>query len=156
MFVGVLTFLGANYGWTLFAVPLVFAVLFAFFVTSVALSYVGRARKQRLESVEKGGPRNAWQVAANGGVATLCAVLAALLTRGSTAPSHQAYALLWAFAGAYAAATADTWSTEVGSAFGGVPRSIASFRRVAPGASGGITLAGSAAMIAGSAWIALV
>jgi uncharacterized protein (TIGR00297 family) len=152
----VLTYVGADYGWTLPSVPLVFIVLFAFFFTSVGMSSVGRRRKQQLESVEKGGPRNAWQVVANGGVATLCAVVAALLTRGSTAPSHGAYALLWGFAGAYAAATADTWSTEIGSAFGGVPRSIAGFRPIAPGASGGVTVIGSAAMVAGAAWIALV
>lgn len=151
-----LTFVGATYGWTLLAVPLVFIVLFAFFFTSVGLSSVGRARKQQLENVEKGGPRNARQVAANGGVATLCAVVAALLTRGNTAPSHAAYALLWGFAGAYAAATADTWATEIGSAFGGVPRSIAGFRPLAPGASGGVTFVGSTAMVAGAAWIGLV
>jgi len=133
-----------------------FIVLFAFFITSVALSSVGRKRKQLLTDVEKGGPRNAWQVAANGGVATLCAVAAAVMTRGGTAPSHLAYALMWAFAGAYAAATADTWSTEIGSAFGGAPRSIVGFHPVAAGASGGVTLLGSAAMIAGAAWIGIV
>ena len=136
--------------------PVAFAVLFAFFFTSIALSRVGSARKRRLLDLSKGGPRDAWQVAANGGVATTCATVAALLSRGSGAPSHFAYALFWAYAGAYAAATADTWATEVGSAFGGTPRSIVGFGRVATGLSGGVTIAGTLAMIAGAAWIALV
>jgi uncharacterized protein (TIGR00297 family) len=149
----VLTYAGGRYGWSNVALP--FEVLFAFFITSVGFSYVGRKRKQLLIDIPKGGPRDAWQVAANGGIATLCAALAALLTRGNP-PSHVAYALLWAFAGAYAAATADTWSTEIGSAFGDKPRSIVGFAPVATGISGGVTLLGTFAMLAGAAWIALV
>ena len=148
-----LTYAGGRYGWANVALP--FEVLFAFFVTSVGFSYLGRKRKEQLVDIPKGGPRNAWQVAANGGVATLCAGVAALMTRG-TQPSHTAYALLWAFAGAYAAATADTWSTEIGSAYGGKPRSIVGFAPIAIGLSGGVTLLGSVAMIAGAAWIGFV
>lgn len=133
-----------------------FIVLFAFFFSSIALSRVGVARKRRLTDVPKEGPRDAWQVAANGGVATLCTAAAALISRGTGAPPHIAYAFFWAYAGAYAVATADTWATEIGSAFGGTPRSIVGFRRVAPGMSGGVTLLGTLAMIAGAAWIALV
>jgi uncharacterized protein (TIGR00297 family) len=146
-----LTFAGAWYGWSLLAVPFAFIVLLGFFFTSVALSRLGEARKARLD-IAKGGPRDAWQVAANGGVPTLCTIVAALLTRGSGA-SHVAFAFFWAFAGAYGAATADTWSTEIGSAFGGTPRSIAGWQPLAPGDSGGITLLGTLAMIAGAAWI---
>lgn len=153
--VGLLTVLGALYGWTIFAVPFVLAVLFGFFLTSVALSRVGRARKRLLVDVPKSGPRNALQVLANGGVATLCALAAGALDRGGLV-SQNGYALLWAFVGAYAAATADTWSTEIGSAFGGTPRSIVGFAPVARGLSGGVTLVGSTAMIAGAAWIALI
>jgi uncharacterized protein (TIGR00297 family) len=154
--IGVLTIAGASYGWTLLAVPLALAVLFGFFLSCVGMSSLGRARKRLLVDVPKGGPRDAWQVAANGGVATACAVASALVTGGGDAPPHVAYVLLWGFAGAYAAATADTWSTEIGSAFGGVPRSIAGFRRIAPGLSGGVTPLGSAAMVGGAAWIGLL
>jgi uncharacterized protein (TIGR00297 family) len=149
----VLTYAGGRYGWSNVALP--FEVLFAFFITSVGFSYAGRKRKQLLIDIPKGGPRDAWQVAANGGIATLCAAIAAGVMRGA-APSHDAYALLWAFAGAYAAATADTWSTEIGSAFGGKPRSIVGFAPVAVGISGGVTLLGTFAMLVGAAWIALV
>lgn len=148
--------MGAYYGWTLLGVPIAFAILFGFFFTSVAFSRLGIARKQRLIELPKGGPRDAWQVAANGGVATLCAVAAALLARGSGSPPHAAYALFWAFAGAYAVATADTWATEIGSAFGGTPRSIIGFRSIPAGFSGGVTPLGTLAMLAGAAWIALL
>lgn len=133
------------------AVPFAFIVLFGFFFTSIWLSRAGASRKRTLD-VAKGGPRDAWQVAANGGVATACAVAAGLLTRGHST-SHVAFALFWAFSGAYAAATADTWSTEIGSAFGGTPRAIVGWQRVAPGESGGITPLGTLAMLAGAAWI---
>jgi len=151
--VGAITYVGGRYGWS--NVALAFEVLFAFFITSVGFSSIGRERKQLLVDIPKGGPRNAWQVAANGGIATLCAALAAVLARGGP-PSHAAVALLWAFTGAYAAATADTWSTEIGSAFGGKPRSIVGLAPIATGLSGGVSLVGSIAMVAGAAWIALV
>jgi uncharacterized protein (TIGR00297 family) len=96
-----------------------FVVLLVFFVTASALT-------------RGGGRRRLVQVFANGGVAASCALLT--LVDG-------AFAL--AFAGAVAAAAADTWSTEIGGRSGVVPRSIVTGQRVARGASGGITLAGT-------------
>lgn len=154
--VGALTYLGALLGWTILILPFALAVTFAFFLSSIALSRAGRARKRLLLDVPKGGPRDALQVLANGGVATLCAVSAAVLNRADFTPPPFCFVLLWGFVGAYAAATADTWATELGSAFGGTPRSIVNGRPIAPGLSGGITLLGSAAMLAGAAWIAFV
>lgn len=148
--------MGALYGWTIFIVPFALAVTFAFFLSSVALSRTGRGRKRLLVDVPKGGARDALQVLANGGVATVCAVAAAAINRGEFTPPPFCFVLLWAFAGAYAAATADTWATELGSAFGGTPRSIANGRPMAAGLSGGITVLGSIAMVAGAAWIAFV
>jgi uncharacterized protein (TIGR00297 family) len=151
--VGVVTYLGGRYGWHDAWTAL--AVLFAFFITSVGFSFAGRKRKLLLVDIPKGGPRDVRQVAANGGVATVCAALAWLISRGGE-PGGFAYALFFAFAGAYAAATADTWSTEIGSAYGGRPRSIVGFAPIEAGISGGVTLIGTGAMFAGAAWIALV
>lgn len=123
------------------------AILLAFFVPSVAVSRIGRARKRALVDIGKGGPRDALQVLANGGVATACALGFALT---------QEYGWAWAFAGAYAAATADTWATEIGTLARGRPRSIFGLRPIATGMSGGITVAGTAAEIAGAGWLALV
>jgi uncharacterized membrane protein len=57
--------------------------------------------------------------------------------------------------GALAAATADTWATEIGTLFGGTPRAPLTLRPVPPGTSGGMSAAGTAAMIAGALFIAL-
>jgi uncharacterized protein (TIGR00297 family) len=122
------------------------AILLAFFISSVGLTRVGRARKRRLTDVAKGGPRDALQVLANGGVATAC-ILAAL--GGGNRWSV-------AFAGAYAAATADTWGTEIGTLAAALPRSLFTARTLATGLSGGITAAGTAAEAAGALFIALV
>jgi uncharacterized protein (TIGR00297 family) len=57
-------------------------------------------------------------------------------------------------AGALAASAADTWATEIGTLLAGRPISIISGRRVDPGTSGGISLAGTAAGIIGALFIA--
>ena len=54
--------------------------------------------------------------------------------------------------GAFAAATADTWATEIGG-FSLHPRLITSGRRVPPGVSGGVTLLGFLASALGGMWI---
>jgi uncharacterized protein (TIGR00297 family) len=84
-------------------------------------------------------------VLANGGIAAVCAALA---------PWHPAAAL--AFAGALAAAAADTWSTEVGGRSRQVPLLITTLQPVAPGTSGGVTPLGSAGGIAGAFLVAAV
>ena len=121
-------------------------VLFAFFVPSALLSRLGRARKAALGAVGKHGPRDAWQVIANGGAAALCALLA---MRGSAVFAA-------AFAGAFAAAAGDTWGTEIGTLSQNPPRSILTFRQVEPGLSGGVTLVGTLATLAGAAVVACV
>jgi uncharacterized protein (TIGR00297 family) len=80
-------------------------------------------------------------------VATACAVLFALTHEPRWA---------WAFAGAYAAATADTWATEIGTLARHAPRSILTLRPIPTGLSGGITLPGTLAEIAGALWIGTV
>lgn len=137
--VGTLTYAAGTIALTL--------VLLAFFVSSVVLSRFGRARKRALTDVGKAGPRDAMQVVANGGVATLCAV--------GFAFTHDVRWLL-AFAGGYAAATADTWATELGTLWGKAPRSILTFKPVATGLSGGVTVPGTLAEIAGALWIGVV
>ena len=50
---------------------------------------------------------------------------------------------------------ADTWATEVGTLAGGEPVSIISRKRVPTGTSGGVTVAGTVAAVAGALFIAV-
>ena len=124
------------------------ALLIAFFVVSTALSRLGRAEKAARTAgvVAKGGARDARQVLANGGFFTLAAV-GSLVAPG---------ALPWtaAGAGALAAATADTWGTEVGTLVRQPPRLVTTGRPVAPGTSGAVTTAGTLASVAGALFVA--
>ena len=55
-----------------------------------------------------------------------------------------------AVVGALAAATADTWASEVGTALRGPTRLVTTWARVDPGRSGGVSAAGSAAGLCGA------
>src|SRR5690606_20349729 len=96
----------------------------------------------------KGSRRDAGQVLANGGVAAGAAVVA-----GITGKPEAAFP---AFLGAMAAATSDTWATEIGLLSRRPPRSIVTWRQVRPGLSGGVTPLGLAAAAAGGATIGLI
>ncbi len=88
----------------------------------------------------EGGRRTARQVLANGGVAAAAAL-----------------AGWWvAAAGALAAATADTWATEIGAFSPRPPRLLTTGRPVAPGTSGGVTLLGTVGGLAGAAGLGLL
>jgi uncharacterized protein (TIGR00297 family) len=141
--VGTLTFASGTIGSAL--------LLLAFFISSVALSRAGKKRKRELVDIGKGGARDAWQVLANGGVATACVVAWVVL-------GHSAAASAWfvAFAGAYAAATADTWGTEIGTLAAKPPRSIVTGKPLATGLSGGVSAPGTAAEVAGAVLIAFL
>jgi len=122
-------------------------VLLVFFVSSLGFSRVGRKRKRALFSdVGKTGGRDGTQVLANGGIAAVCALLALWV--------DARYAV--AFAGAFAAATADTWGTEIGALSRAMPRSILTFKPTAVGLSGGVTVAGTLAELAGALTIGAV
>lgn len=116
-------------------------VLLAFFIPSTLLSRIGGDRKRAAMADAKTGPRDGRQVLANGGIAAAC-----LLGGSSRAAA--------AFAGALAAASADTWGTEIGTASREQPRSIVTFEPAAAGMSGGVTALGSVASVAGSACVA--
>ncbi len=71
--------------------------------------------------------------------------------------SSQASVWPWVgFAGALAAANADTWATELGVLSRSAPRSIRNGQKVEPGTSGGVSLLGMAAAAGGALLIALL
>jgi uncharacterized membrane protein len=151
------------------------SVLLVFFLTSILLGRIGRPQKKALIDVGKTGARDGWQVLANGGVATLCICVSGLLAyrygaSGLARGGWTEYPALsftfdsfydpniWmtAFCGAYAAATADTWGTEIGTIAKQMPRSILTFAPIAKGLSGGVTIAGTLAEAAGALFIGVI
>jgi uncharacterized protein (TIGR00297 family) len=126
-------------------------LLVAFFVSSSVLSHWGRARKDaRTQSLlEQGSKRDALQVLANGAAFAIAALGAALF------PELRESVWKPFGAGALAAAAADTWATEIGVLFGREPRSILG-GTVSPGTSGGVTVPGSLAALAGAVFIAAI
>jgi uncharacterized protein (TIGR00297 family) len=123
-------------------------LLLTFFITSSVLSKIGGARKiQAASAYEKGGERDHGQVLANGGMASFFAILFAL--SGETV-------WLVGLVGALASVNADTWSTELGVLARRKPRLITTMKTVEPGTSGGITLEGTLAGLAGAALIAII
>lgn len=123
-------------------------LLLVYFVSSAGLTrFRASVKAARTDAViAKGGPRDAAQVVANGFVFAVAAALS-LIT------GWEGWRALGA--GAIAAAAADTWATEIGTLAGHAPRSILNWRPVPTGTSGGVSAAGLAAAVAGSAFIAL-
>lgn len=106
-----------------------------FFFSSSILSKIGDDKKAAAARMaEKGSVRDAGQVYANGGVAW------ALLLIYAAAPLPVLY---WGFLGAWAAAAADTWGTELGTLIGGSPVLITSGDTVPAGTSGAVSAAGT-------------
>jgi uncharacterized protein (TIGR00297 family) len=141
-FVAAVICTAAGWGWAI--------TLVTFFVSANLLSRYGRAaRDARIgDMVERrGGERDAWQVAANGGVFAALAIASLV---------HPSADWLPPAAGAIAASTADTWATEIGTLAAHPPRLITTGRLVPTGTSGGVSWAGSLAGLAGAMFIAIV
>lgn len=130
-------------GWTL-----AFAVAFFFGVSSFLTVLNGRKIDEYSHSVQisEGRRRDGYQVWANG---FWIAVFSALWFSLSSVAC-----LIAAFA-ALAAATADTWATEIGTRNPGKTRKITTLRKVEAGTEGGISLKGTLGGIAGALMIAL-
>jgi len=120
-----------------------FLLLLAFFVIGSACTKLGYKRKaaQNLAQ-EKGGRRGARHAFANAGVATACALFAALTD----------YPVLFAlaFAASFATAAADTASSEIGQLLGRRTFLITTFRPVPRGTEGAVSVEGTLAGVAAS------
>lgn len=125
--------------------------LMYFFLSSTFLSHFKEREKSAIaaDKFSKGSRRDLAQALANAGVASAAALVYGLRR---DAPAS----LLAAFVGAMATANSDTWATEVGTLSQEPPRLITSGQPVAPGTSGGVTLLGTGAALAGAASVGLV
>ena len=103
-----------------------------------------------------GGQRNWLQVLCNGGIGSVCALLY-LYTSGVgelpinlTGPKMDAATVFsLGFLASLSCSGGDTWASEVGSAVGGTPRLITTFRKVPRGTNGGVTMIGLVSSVAG-------
>jgi uncharacterized protein (TIGR00297 family) len=127
--------------------PSGFAALLAVFVLTWSSTRLGYARKRSLGTAERHAGRNAAQVIANLGVASVCALLYATAWRDPR--------ILIALGAALAGAAADTVSSEIGQAVGGVPRLVTNWNSVPAGTDGAITFAGTAAGIGAAIAVSL-
>ena len=135
------TVIAASLGWS------GLVVFGAFFVSGSLATRLGLAEKQRLGIAQAAsGRRSARNALANAGVPAALALFA--VTTAATAP------LSIAFVAAFAAATADTLSSEVGQVWGGKPVMITNWRPTSRGTDGGITWIGSLAGLVGGSLIA--
>ena len=124
-----------------------------FFVLSSALSKLQpRSKTEAASRFKKGSVRDAGQVLANGGVAWALLVLWAALPSGWSEGQAALYA---GGCGAFAAAAADTWATELGTLSPERPRSIRTGRPVPTGTSGGLSVLGTLAGALGAGSVAL-
>ncbi len=124
-----------------------------FFACSTLLTKLGKNHKKKLETIfEKTGKRDIFQVFANGGVAMIATMCWHFLS--STWPNLEIFWYL-IFLGAIAAATADTWGTEIGAFSTHQPVSILTWKHVPQGTSGGLTIIGTSGALVGAFLIAL-
>jgi uncharacterized protein (TIGR00297 family) len=120
--------------------------LLTFFTSSSALSRLFETRKKAFnEKFSKGNQRDWGQVLANGGLGSLLVILHFL-------QPEQSWPWL-AYIGAMAAVNADTWATELGVLSPSAPRLITNGAAVERGTSGGISLWGLLASLAGAVLI---
>lgn len=132
-----------GFGGLLYTIPIL-----AFFLVSSLLSRVGKRFKKQYESLfEKTGVRDFYQVWANGGIPAILVIFNVFFPATN---------IFYAYCAAIAAATADTWGTELGIFSKKHPRMITSFKAVPPGTSGAVSIMGSIASFAGSLFITII
>jgi uncharacterized protein (TIGR00297 family) len=122
-------------------------LLLLYFAAATTVSRFGRETKAVKAGtvLEKSGSRDALQVLANGGTFAVGTIMYALVND----PAWLTFG-----AGALAASSSDTWATELGLLSSATPRSIVTGKPVQPGASGGVTLAGTGGGVLGALLVA--
>jgi uncharacterized protein (TIGR00297 family) len=139
----ILAFLIFGFGGWQWTIPIL-----SFFVVSSLLTNI-REKKNPSVSIyfEKSGKRDAYQVAANGGIGGILVVLNYLFPYN-----------LWfyVYSGIIASSCADTWATEIGTMNQRKTFSILDFKMAEQGTSGGISIFGLIGAIAGALFISMI
>jgi len=123
-------------------------VLIATFLLSSSLitKYKANLKEAFNEKFQKGGTRDGMQVLANGLVPAIFAVIEGFVGLDL---------FFFAYIGAVATVTADTWATEIGVLNKTPPRLITTLKVVEPGTSGGVSKLGTLATILAGATIGI-
>lgn len=116
-----------------------------FFVSSSLLSKL--PQKNHLNEIQNSSKRNGWQILANGGTIWVIGIFSTLAQWPSAFQETM-------YLSSVAIACADTWASEIGSRFNHKTFDIVGFAAVPKGLSGGISVTGTLATIAGAASIA--
>lgn len=114
--------------------------LFVFLVSGVLL---GRLNRRGTSDAKHGKPRDALQVFCNGGIYALLAV-------------YDDFDVHWWMSISLCTALCDTWASELGMYFRWSTVRITTWKRVAPGLSGGISLPGTLGGLFGAYLLGLV
>ena len=125
------------------------AMLAAFFVLATIATSHKKNAKNKLEGNQHPEKRDARQVLANGGVPAILGLLAFIIP-------HNVLLATVLMAAAFASATADTLSSELGTVYGKRFYNIITFKPDERGRDGVISLEGTLVGIAGAAVIAAV
>lgn len=126
------------------------AMMAAFFLLATAATAHQLSVKQSLGLAETAkGKRTAWQVAANAGTAAILGLLVWIYPSGTNL-------LQLMIAASFAAATADTVSSELGNVYGKRFYNILGLKKDTKGLNGVISMEGTLFGIAGSMVIALI
>lgn len=120
-----------------------FWILLVVFAVTLVATRLGRTRKKQLQIAESDRGRSASQVIANLGIAGVIMAIPSLATWRILALA------------ALAEAAADTTSSEIGTAFPGRTVLISTWKTVAPGIDGGISLRGTLAGLLAATTIAV-
>ena len=130
-------------------------VLLTFFISASALSKVSKTRKAAVgrelcQGFPPGCRAGSCQRRGGGVVALVFFLL------NYAVPESRLLPALWlGFSASFAGANADTWATELGVLNPRQPVLISTFKRVPQGSSGGVSLAGTLAALAGAALVGL-
>lgn len=138
--IGILVFAGlGGAGW---------AMLVIAFSTASLATRVGHARKTGLGIAEENqGRRRAANAIGNTGVAAIAACVAL--------HPEMTFAARVAFVAALVTSASDTVASEIGKAWGGVPRLVVSFARVPPGTTGAVSIVGTTAGVVSACLLAI-
>jgi len=129
--------------------PGAWILLLVTFLAASVTSRMGLSRKEQLGiAEERGGRRGAGNAIANCGIAAVAAVAAV------TTP--YASASLVALVAALTAGGSDTVASEIGKAWGRSTFLVTTFRRVAPGTPGAMSVEGTAAGLAAATVLAVI